>query len=719
MKAKSLVISKPGAEYVPARIAPRIGAGGRLPDVDEGWRALVEAVPHGVFRKDADGRYTYVNPALCRWLDRTAGEIVGRTDRDLFPPGMAERIRADDRAALEGAGRAQTDYEWPGRPAVLVCVLRAPLRADGAGRPGLQGVLWEVTKDADALKQEIFLLETMMDNIPDSIYFKDRDSRFTRVNQYTARKFGLTRPDEVLGRTDFDLFTSEHALQAFRDEQEIVRTGRPLVNMEEKETLPGGTVRWVSTTKMALRDSNGQIVGTFGISRDITERKRAEEQLARQAFYDPLTELPNRALFMDRLEHLFRRTQRRRKSDREFLFAVVFLDLDRFKGVNDSMGHQAGDELLVQLARRLETCLRPGDTLARLGGDEFTILLEDIRSESDATRIAERIHKELLASFSVSGTEIYSSASVGIALSSTGYEKPEDMVRDADTAMYRAKSNGRSRHEVFDAAMHQRAVMLLQLETDLRRAVERNECVVYYQPIVDLEARRLSGFEALLRWNHPTRGMVMPDVFIPIAEETGLIGPLGLWVLRESCRQMKAWHVRFPSEPALKIAVNMSTRQLAQPDLVEQVRRALEESGLPPSALTLEITESALMHNLKLGAAVIQRLHGLGVNLNIDDFGTGYSSLSYLQSFPVDTLKVDRSFVSQMSSVPGQSEIVRAIVALAQNLGMSVTAEGVETRDQIEALRAMHCRSAQGYFFAKPMPAAEAERLLIDGLAPF
>jgi diguanylate cyclase (GGDEF)-like protein/PAS domain S-box-containing protein len=563
------------------------------------------------------------------------------------------------------------------------------------------------------LREELFLLETLMDNSPDSIYFKDRESRFTRVNRYAAARFGVVEPTLAIGRTDFDYFTDEHAAQAFRDEQEIIRTGLPLVNVEEKETTPDGVVHWVSTTKMPLRDSDGNVVGTFGISRDITQRKEFEAQLEHQAFFDTLTQLPNRALFMDRLQHLFHRGRRPQSN---VLFAVIYLDLDRFKGINDGLGHHAGDELLVEIARRLERCVRPCDTLARLGGDEFTVLLEDITSELDATRIAERIQKELSAPFFVHGQEVFSSASLGIALSSGHYERPEDMLRDADTAMYRAKASGRSRHQVFDIDMHQRAVSLLRLETDLRRGIERGEIVPYYQPIIDLGTRTLRGFEALARWRHPTRGLIMPDVFIPIAEETGLISALGDFMLMEACRQMRQWQALYPRDPALRISVNVSTRQLAHSDVAEQVRRVLRETGLDPASLTLEITESALMQNLKSGAAVIQQLHEMAIRLHIDDFGTGYSSLSYLHNFPVHTLKVDKSFVSRMEDTPSQAEIVRAIVSLAQNLGMEVTAEGVETKAQADALQDLNCNSAQGFLFSRPLPADLAERLIVDGI---
>ncbi len=568
--------------------------------------------------------------------------------------------------------------------------------------------------DISPLSDEIFLLETLMDNVLDSIYFKDRQSRFTRINRYAAARFGVADPALAVGRTDFDFFTEEHAAKALRDEQEIIRTGKPLVNVEEKETRADGDVRWISTTKLPLRNRHGKIVGTFGISRDITERKQAEEQLQHRAFYDPLTDLPNRALFLDRLQHLFHRARRALGNP---LFAVLYLDLDRFKAINDSLGHQAGDELLMETARRLERCVRPGDTLARLGGDEFTVLLDNINCEADAVGVAERIHEELSVPLDVRGYEMFTSVSVGIALSSAGYECPEDMLRDADTAMYRAKAGGRARHQVFAGDMHQRAMSSLQIETDLRRALERKEIVPYYQPIVDLDSGGIVGFEALARWRHPTLGLLPPDLFIPVAEETGLVVPIGEWILTEACRQIREWQGKHPRWETLGISVNVSGRQLLQGGVVVAVERALRQTGLDPTCLTLEITESALMHNLTAGAGVIQRLHAMRVGLHLDDFGTGYSSLAYLHSFPVHALKVDQSFVARMNGTPEQSAIVKAIISLAENLGMEVVAEGIETRGQAEALRALRCRRGQGFLFSRPIPADEAAALLANPLA--
>ena len=584
-------------------------------------------------------------------------------------------------------------------------------------RPGPKAADGEATSDvvAEFAQREdaTFLLETLMDNVPDAIYFKDRQSRFTRVNRYQAARFGIASPALAVGRTDFDFFTDEHAAQALRDEQEIIRTGLPLVNVEEKETRANGEHCWVSTTKLPLRDRQGNIVGTFGISRDITERKKAGEQLQRQAFYDRLTDLPNRALFLDRLQHLFHRARRSLGNPQ---FAVLYLDLDRFKAINDSLGHQVGDELLSATARRLERCLRPGDTLARFGGDEFTVLLDDVRSEADATGVAQRIHEEVAAPLELRGTEVFTSVSVGIALSSGGYESPEEMLRDADTAMYRAKMDGRARHQVFTGDMHQRAVSALRLETDLRRALERREIVPYYQPLVDLESGAVVGFEALARWRHPSRGMLLPDLFIPVAEETGLVVEIGAWMLAEACRQTREWQRRHPRWSTLGISVNVSGREISHGGVAAEVERVLSATGLDATSLTLEITESALMHNLSAGAGVVERLHAMSIGLHLDDFGTGTSSLAYLHSFPVQALKVDRSFVNRIDREPQQAAIVKAIVSLAHDLGMEVVAEGVETRAQVAALRALRFRRGQGFLFSKPLPADQAERLLQSGL---
>ena len=481
------------------------------------------------------------------------------------------------------------------------------------------------------------------------------------------------------------------------------------LELEHRILHKDGGYRWVLCRGVAVRDAAGQAYRMAGSLSDVTERRLAEDQLLHDAFHDSLTNLPNRALFTDLLSRSLGRAQRRA----EYRFAVLFIDLDRFKVVNDSLGHGVGDELLRAITRRVERCVRPGDTVARLGGDEFAILVDDIGGPSDATRVADRIQRELTQAFNLSGREVFTSASIGIALSASGYEEAEDLLRDADIAMYRAKALGKARYEVFDTAMHARARALLELETDLRRAIERNEFRVYYQPMVALDTGRIAGFEGLVRWQHPQRGLIGPAAFVPIAEETGLIIPIGRWVLREACRQMRQWQERFPAMHDLTISVNLSGKQFAQARLVEDVDQALKESGLAPGRLRLEITESTVMENAPSAMAMIDQLRGLNVKIDIDDFGTGYSSLSYLQRFEVDNLKIDRSFVSAMASDGGENaEIVRTIVTLAHNLGMDAVAEGVETPEQLRMLREIGCGSVQGYLFAEPVTQDEAGRLL-------
>jgi diguanylate cyclase (GGDEF)-like protein len=452
---------------------------------------------------------------------------------------------------------------------------------------------------------------------------------------------------------------------------------------------------------------------------EVTERKIAEAKLIHDAFHDSLTGLPNRALFIERLGRVIEQTKR----FKDYFFAVLFLDLDRFKVVNDSLGHLLGDQLLIKFARRLEIYLRSVDTVARLGGDEFVILLHGIQSINCAIQIADRIQKELTLPFDLNGYEVFISTSIGIALSTTGYDQPEEILRDADTVMYRAKALGKARYEVFDKDMHARAVTLLQLENDLRRSLERQELQVHYQPVVSLKTGRINGFEALVRWQHPHRGLVSPVEFIPIAEETGLIIPIGYWVLCEACRQISAWQEYYQASP-LTISVNFSGKQFSQPDLIKQIDQILQETGLDGKSLKLEITESVLIENAESAAAMFLHLKSLGVQVHIDDFGTGYSSLSYLHRFPIDGLKIDRSFVSRMGVNNENSEIVKTIMTMAHNLGMSVIAEGIETAEQLTQLRALQCEYGQGYFFSKPLkPEAAAafiakEALLAQNVSP-
>ena len=535
------------------------------------------------------------------------------------------------------------------------------------------------------------------------------DGRWLQVNRSLCQILGYTE-EELLGMT-FQEITHPDELPAIHSHVRQMLEGRlPTCQTEKRYIHKDGHVVWIYLSISRVGGNRADDSRLIFQIQDITDRKLAERQLLHDAFHDVLTGLSNRALFIDRLKLALAR-HKRLGADH---FAVLFLDLDRFKVINDSLGHAIGDQLLVGIARRLETCLRPGDTVARLGGDEFTILLEDVTDTREVTTIAQRIQKELSLPFNLGGHEVYTTASIGIAPSTTGYESPDDILRDADTAMYRAKSMGKARYEVFDKEMHTHAVNLLNLETDLRRALDRREFTVYYQPIVSLGTGEVKGFEALLRWRHPQHGFIAPDEFIPVAEETGLILPIGRWALEEACRQMREWQAQFPKAAGMYVSVNLSARQFANPELCEQIEEALETTGLGPQSLKLEVTESVVMENIEKTIEMLRQLRSMGVESSIDDFGTGYSSLSYLHHFPSTTLKIDRSFISRMGGVGENSEIVRTILLLARNLGMQVVAEGVESVEQLAQLRALACDFGQGYLFSKAINAAAVGRTLSE-----
>ncbi len=573
----------------------------------------------------------------------------------------------------------------------------------------LEGEVAERRRAEEALRASEQKFATAFRCSPDAMVISCLDEGLLiEVNDSFLAMTGYRR-DEVIGRTvlDLEFWTNPGERDGML---RALRSGSVVRNLEFGFRVRGGGERvGLASAEIIRLEEKACVVAVIS---DISELKRSEERLVHNAFHDALTDLPNRALFFDRLTHAVDRAKRRR----DYAFAVLFLDLDRFKVVNDSLGHRVGDQLLIGIARRLEACLRPGDTVARLGGDEFTVLLEDVKGVSDATRVAERIQTALRVPFALGGHEAFTSASMGIALSTTGYEEPEDFLRDADLAMYRAKATGRARYEVFDRAMHERAVTQLQLETDLRKALERGELRLQYQPVVAVETRAIVGFEALLRWRHPERGLIYPAEFITLAEETGLITEIGDWVLAEACQQVRRWHEAVPERrPA--VAVNLSSRQFLQADLVERIQAVLRATGLDPSYLHLEITESTVMENGARVLETLDRLRALRVHLCLDDFGTGYSSLSYLHQFPIDTLKIDRSFVGRMGRGGENAEIIRAIVDLGHNLDKRVVAEGVESLDQVAQLRALDCEYAQGRFFAPPLEPEAAGALLLPAVA--
>lgn len=448
---------------------------------------------------------------------------------------------------------------------------------------------------------------------------------------------------------------------------------------------------------------------------ELAERQRIEAQLRHDAFHDSLTGLPNRALLINRLEHtlqLMRRRLSRPLAADPLRFAVLFLDLDRFKVINDSLGHTIGDQLLKHVAQQLQSCLRMGDTVARLGGDEFVVLLEDIQTATDAIEAAHRIHTILKAPIMLDGREVFVTASIGIALDAEHYTEPDQLLRDADTAMYRAKRRSRGGYEIFDISMHSHALKQLQLESDLQRAIERQELRVYYQPIISLETHCIVGFEALVRWQHPEHGMIPPDEFIPLAEDMGLIVHIDLWVLQESCRQLQIWQTEFELPTALMMSINLSGKQFSNPQLISQIDQILNKFQISGAQLKVEITEGVLIENAEVAATILGQIRARQIHICLDDFGTGYSSLSYLHRFPIDVLKVDRSFITLLESDPEKLEIVKAIVSLARNLALNVVAEGVETSRQLAYLQSINCHFGQGYYFAPPLDHQGAANLL-------
>jgi diguanylate cyclase (GGDEF)-like protein/PAS domain S-box-containing protein len=472
---------------------------------------------------------------------------------------------------------------------------------------------------------------------------------------------------------------------------------------EHRILVKNGSYRWVLSRGIAVRDADGNVIRIAGSQADITERKRVEQQLLHNALHDTLTGLPNRALFMDRLKDMIKQTRR----DKNHSFAVLFLDLDRFKNLNDSLGHTVGDSLLKAVASRLNRCMRAGSTVARLGGDEFAVLLDHINDVNDAVRVACRIQEELKEPISLGGYMLFTSASIGIAVGNHKSNIPENLLRDADTAMYRAKAKGRGRYRVFDAEMHNSAMALLNLEIELPQALESGEFELHYQPIVSLKTGVVAGFEALLRWSHPHRGLALPGSFMPVLEDTGLIVPMGWIMLRKACNQVLIWDDLFQAHPPSTLSMNFSASQIAQDDFVEQISSILQETGLDAARLRLEITENVIMQDVDFAAAVLARLRDLNVQVHIDDFGTGYSSLSALHHFPIDALKIDRLFM-EMSGVDRENaEVVQTIVTLAHNLGMDVIAEGVETKAQLDYLQTLGCDYGQGHFFCKPVKELE------------
>ena len=556
------------------------------------------------------------------------------------------------------------------------------------------------------------LFQLISENAVDMIALVDRDGRRLYSSPAYQKVLGYSS-EELKSTSSFEEIHPNDRLRVVRAAEKVYQSGLG-ERMEYRIRHRDGSWRTLESTASPVRNAKGQIDKLVIVNRDITERKRAEELVVYNAFHDGLTNLPNRALFLDRLQHAL--TLSKRHSN--YKFAVLLVDVDEFKVVNDSLGHTAGDDLLIKIGQRLGASVRRNDTvsgaisdspdtpvndpsLARLGGDEFAILLEDIQDPIGAVRIANRLQKDLQAPFAIHQEQIVISASIGIASSDSPNTQAEDLVRNADIAMYRAKRAGKGRCEVFDTAMHAGAVKRLNMEGDLRKALERGEFRVYYQPIVSLQTERIVGFEALTRWQRP-QGILSPIEFIAVAEETGLIVPMNRLLLREACQRLRLWQAEFPCTPPLTMSVNMTAQEFAQPGLTSEMLKALRETGVDPGCLRVEIIETIAMGDAEKSSPVLAQLRALGVRLSVDDFGTGYSSLSRLRKIPVDTLKIDRAFIANVDSDLENLEVVRAIIVLAHNLGLQVVAEGTETEQEVEQLKQLNCEMAQGYFFSRP-----------------
>lgn len=564
-----------------------------------------------------------------------------------------------------------------------------------------------IRRDAEAeLRASRRMLRLVMNNIPQCVYWKDRNFRFLGCNSNFARLVGAAEPGEITGKTDAELPGRQNEAEySRRMEEDVVFNNYAQLGVVESRLQNDGSVAWLETNRVPLHDGKGTVVGLLGTFQDITEKRQYQEQLTLKALHDSLTGLPNRALFMERLDRAVKRAKRRK----EYRFAVLMLDLDRFKCINDAHGHPAGDEFLITAGRRIKDCLRSMDTVARMGGDEFAILLEEFNNNKELVRIAKRVQARVAEPVIRGGRRLYSSASCGLVIKTKYYERSEDIVRDADISMYWSKKHGGDRIKIFNAGLHRKALRAATLESDMRRGLARDEFFLVYQPIVNLVDGRLAGFEALARWRHPERGLLSPSEFIPIAEGSGMIHDLGPWIMRTALFTLASWKQSgngFSAAAAdLTLAVNLSSRQLGGGKLLGCVESAIRESGVAPEALHLEITETAVMEDPEQALHILEKLKSLGVKLSIDDFGTGYSSFSYLHRFPVDILKIDRSFIGKIEGDKINNEIIRSIILLARNIGMEVVAEGIETRSQYLALQGYDCHHAQGYYISRPMEA--------------
>lgn len=673
--------------------------------------AICTAITEVFFVMDRDGRYHKIAPTNDDLLAKSREELLNKRVHEVLPGPVAALALSSISKALDTGQRVDVEYALDLRAGTVWF--------EGTVTPlGADRVLWvardvsENKKAAEALKESEARFRHLVENSPQAVSLH-AEGRMLYANPACAALLGFANHEDLVGAPLFRFVTRESAPRLVESLASLGRTATrgSTCECQFRKINDDTRLRAIEVTSVSVT-YNGR-AGVLSILHDVTERKQLEEQLAHQAFHDPLTNLANRVLFKDRVEHALQRAVRGGGSP-----SVLFIDLDNFKAVNDGLGHSAGDWLLIEVANRLTVCLRPADTVARLGGDEFAVLLDD--GVADAEEVAERILLAFHAPFSVQGTDIVVTMSIGIA-SLGAHQGADDVLRNADLALYRAKGEGKACVASFEPEMRVAAIRRVELETELRRAINgepgAGNLVIHYQPISRLSTGKIFGLEALVRWQHPERGLLEPLDFISLAEETGLIVPLGRWVLHEACRQTREWQMRFAhmlkgSGVSLMVGVNLSGRHLSQPGIEIDVAMALRGSGLTPSHLVLELTESMLVHDNRATLERLQALKALGVRLSIDDFGTGYSSLAYLERFPVDSLKMDRSFIAGLGSDETKAPLAEAVIGLGRILGLRVVAEGIETREQWDRLRALGCGLGQGYYIARPVPAAQFEQLI-------
>ncbi len=712
LEVNSAIIAKDGdpiaVQGIARDITERKMAEEAVRESETQYRDLFENANDLIYTHDLNGNFTSLN--------RAGERITGFSREEALKMNIAEVVAPDSlKAARQMTARklatdSPTTYEIEivakdGRRVLLELSTRLiHKKGEAVGVQGIGRDITERRRANEALRDSEQRYRQLGEGIFHQVWTADVNGSLDYVNQRTLEYFDLTH-DEIIRDGWHSVVHPDDIDESIRRWKRSVITG-DFYETEFRLRQFDGTYRWFKSRANAGRDDKGRIIKWYGTNTDIDDQRQSEAKLNYYARHDPLTDLPNRVEFMNHLQAAIDRSN----DHQQTRFAVLFLDLDRFKVINDSLGHIVGDKLLKAIADRLRTYIRPGDIVARLGGDEFTILLNRTGGVPEAEMVADRIQRSIAKPFRIDGYEVFTTASIGIIVSDDIERGPEDFLRDADSAMYRAKESGKARYEIFDGAMHVRNLNLLKLETDLRHAVERGEFEVAYQPIVEIQTGRVREYEALIRWRHPEKGLVPPDEFIEVAEETGLIIPIGKWILQESCRQLAKWQKRYDQK--LAVSVNLSAKQLMHPSLLPLIKDILERSGLSSSQLKLEVTESTVMEHREGALCVLQQLSSMGISLSTDDFGTGYSSLSYLQTFPFERLKIDRSFVEQMVENDRSAAIVKTILMLGENLGIQVVAEGIETREQFEKLLVLGCRLGQGYFFSRPVPASKAKRLI-------